>query len=202
MRHFKMATLTWQTFICLCRKMKKESWSTSFRSLRRRISRATQRTRSFVGHWDSRYCSWRMREMNWSVRFNFQATLQHWLDAAYCYRWVALSVSLSVMTTSPAKMTEPIEMLFALRTWVGPKNSKGSRSPWNGHFWGVTLGFSHVPPSTVSSDPDIGISPHAADQISDWPATEEVECHIKFSQWKIPLWCGLLSKFFDHLLKI
>jgi len=35
---------------------------------------------------------------------------------------VAWSVGLSVTLVSPATMAEPIEMLFALRTWVGPGN--------------------------------------------------------------------------------
>jgi len=35
---------------------------------------------------------------------------------------VAWSVGLSVMIVSPAKMAEPIEMLFGLRTLVGPRN--------------------------------------------------------------------------------
>jgi len=33
---------------------------------------------------------------------------------------------------------------------------------------------------------DVGISPHIVNYRSDWPAAEAVECHIKFSQWKIP----------------
>jgi len=33
---------------------------------------------------------------------------------------VGLSVGLSVTLVSPAKMAAPIEMLFGLRTWVGP----------------------------------------------------------------------------------
>jgi len=35
---------------------------------------------------------------------------------------VGLSVSLSVTLVSPAEMTEPIEMLFELRTRVSPEN--------------------------------------------------------------------------------
>jgi len=46
---------------------------------------------------------------------------------------------------------------------------------------------------------DIGISPHAIDQCSDWPAAEAIEYHIKFfCNEKSPLRCGLSSKFFDH----
>jgi len=33
---------------------------------------------------------------------------------------------------------------------------------------------------------DIGISPHAIDQRSDWPAAEAIECHIIFCNEKIP----------------
>jgi len=51
---------------------------------------------------------------------------------------------------------------------------------------GITWRFSHPPPSTVHSGLDVRISPHAVKQCSDWPATEIVECHIKFSQLKIP----------------
>jgi len=49
--------------------------------------------------------------------------------AAYCYRpssmvcmSVGLSVCLSVTLMSPAKLAEPIEMPFGLRTRVGPGN--------------------------------------------------------------------------------
>jgi len=41
-------------------------------------------------------------------------------------------------------------------------------------------GFSHTPSSTVSSGSYVGISPHAVDYRSDWPAAEAVECHIEF----------------------
>jgi len=34
---------------------------------------------------------------------------------------VGRSVYLSVTVVSPAKMAEPIEMLFGLRTWLGPR---------------------------------------------------------------------------------
>jgi len=44
---------------------------------------------------------------------------------------------------------------------------------------GVNSGFSNTPPSTIPSGPDVGISPHAVDQYSDWPAPEAVECHIE-----------------------
>jgi len=44
---------------------------------------------------------------------------------------VGLSVGLSVTVVSPAKTAEPIEMLFGLKTWVGPGNHvlDGSISP-------------------------------------------------------------------------
>jgi len=38
---------------------------------------------------------------------------------------VCLSVCLSVTIVSPAKMAEPIEMLFGVWTWVGPRNHGG-----------------------------------------------------------------------------
>jgi len=46
-----------------------------------------------------------------------------YIDAAYCYRLSSMvSVSLFVILVSPAKTAEPIEMLFGLRTRVGPEN--------------------------------------------------------------------------------
>ena len=50
---------------------------------------------------------------------------------------------------------------------------------------GLMSGLSHMPPSTVPSDPDVGISLYAVDQSSSWLAAEAVQCCIKFSQWKI-----------------
>ena len=70
-----------------------------------------------------------------------------------------------------------------------------------GTFEGMMSGFSRTP-STTPCGPDVRISPHAVGQRSNWPAAEAVKCHIKFSHWKIPLWCGLLSKFFDYLLYV
>jgi len=50
-----------------------------------------------------------------------------YVDAAYCYRpssVVCRSVCLSVCCTSePCKTAAPIDMLFGLRTVVGPRNS-------------------------------------------------------------------------------
>jgi len=57
-------------------------------------------------------------------------------------------------------------------------------------------------PSTVPSGCDVGVSPHAADQRSDWLAAEAVECHVKFSRLKSPMQCGLSSKLVDHLFLI
>jgi len=66
-----------------------------------------------------------------------------YVDAACCCRWssvVCLSVCVSVMIVSPAKMAEVMEMLFRLWTQVGPRNhvlSGGSISPMQrGQFWG------------------------------------------------------------------
>jgi len=42
---------------------------------------------------------------------------------------VCLSVSLSVTVVSPAKRVETIEMLFMLRSWVGPRNHVLDRGP-------------------------------------------------------------------------
>jgi len=52
---------------------------------------------------------------------------------------VGLSVGLSVTLVSPAKMAAPIELLFGLRTWVGPGNHvlDGVQiPPWEwANFW-------------------------------------------------------------------
>ena len=70
-----------------------------------------------------------------------------------------------------------------------------------GHFKADDVsGFSHMLLSTIPSGPDVGISRHAVNHCSNWPAVEAVDCHIKVSEWKILLQCGLSSKFFDHLL--
>jgi len=117
---------------------------------------------------------------------------------------VAWSFGLSVTTISPAKTAETIDMPFGMWTWVGPRDyvlDDESRSPnGNRHFWGDDVAIFLHTTSTIPSGPDVGISPHAIDQRSYWLATEAVECHIKFSQWKIPCDAASLSKFFDHLL--
>jgi len=46
-------------------------------------------------------------------------------------------------------------------------------------FEGMTSGFSDMPQSTVPNGADVGISPHAVGQHSDWPAAEAVKSHIK-----------------------
>ena len=95
-------------------------------------------------------------------------------------------VCLFVTTVSHAKTAKLIEMLFGIWTQMGLSNYV-----WNGIqilpregalLRGMTSGFSRMPPSTVHSGLDVGISPHAIDQHSDWPAAETVECYIKFSQ--------------------
>jgi len=50
------------------------------------------------------------------------------------------------------------------------------------HRKGMTSGFSHMPPSTIPSGPDVGISLLAVSQHSSWPAAEVVEYHVKFSE--------------------
>jgi len=54
----------------------------------------------------------------------------------------------------------------------------GQMPPQEG-FEGMTSGFSHMPQSTVLNDTDVGISPHAVGQHSDWPTAEAVKSHIK-----------------------
>jgi len=67
---------------------------------------------------------------------------------------------------------------------------------------GMTSGFSRMSPSTVPSGPNVRISPHAVDHHSNWPAVEAFAYHMTFPQWKIPLQCGLSSKFFDLLFNV
>jgi len=43
----------------------------------------------------------------------------------------------------------------------------------------------HMPPNTVPSGPDIGISPHAVNQCFNWLDAEAIECPIKLPQCKI-----------------
>jgi len=80
-------------------------------------------------------------------------------------------------------MAGPIKMPFGIKWAQGNIIRWRSRSlTRRGTFKGMTLGFSHLPRSTVPSGPDVGISPHAVNWHSDWPATEAVEFHISFSQ--------------------
>jgi len=59
-----------------------------------------------------------------------------YVDAAYCYRPSSVvCLGLSVTVVSPAKVAEPIEMLFMLRTQVCPWNhvlDGGPDPPWEG----------------------------------------------------------------------
>ena len=51
--------------------------------------------------------------------------MRHSVDAAYCYgrsSVVCLLVGLSVMTMSPAKTAEPIEIQFEMLSRMGPGN--------------------------------------------------------------------------------
>ena len=95
-------------------------------------------------------------------------------------------ISLSVTTISSAKMAELLEMPFRMWTQVDPTNyvlDGGPNIPREGApLRGMTSRFSHTLPSTVLNGRDIRISPHALDQLSDWSATEALQCHIKFSQ--------------------
>jgi len=99
-----------------------------------------------------------------------------------------VSVCLSVNDHNPCKTAEPIEMPFRMWIWVGLRN--------------YVIDWVQIPPreGELLRRNDVGISPHAVDQRFDWPATEAFECHTNFSQWKIPLRCGLWSKFFDYSL--
>jgi len=50
-----------------------------------------------------------------------RSTMYVCVEVVYCYRPSSV-VCLSVTLVSPAKVAELIEMLFGLRTWVGPGN--------------------------------------------------------------------------------
>jgi len=77
----------------------------------------------------------------------YAATSQHQLDAVYCYttEYNDLSVRLSVMTMSPAKIAKLIEIPFGTWSLVGPRNYvlDGTQIPQGKeHFWGgMTSGF-------------------------------------------------------------
>jgi len=45
-----------------------------------------------------------------------------YVDEVCCYRPSSVVCRSVTLVVSPAKMAEPIEMLFGLRTWVGPWN--------------------------------------------------------------------------------
>jgi len=72
-----------------------------------------------------------------------------------------LSVCLSVNTVSPAKTAEPIVMTFGMSIEVGLRDHVQIPHA-NRQFGGG----------------GVGISLHAVDQPSKWPAAEPVECHI------------------------
>jgi len=63
---------------------------------------------------------------------------RHSVNTAYCYRLGSMVCpSVSVVKVIPAKMAEPIEMLFGLRTLVGPRNHAldgATNSPWKGQL--------------------------------------------------------------------
>jgi len=65
-----------------------------------------------------------------------------YVDAAYCYLPSSV-VCPSVTVVSPAKIPEPIQMSFGLRTWVGPRNHLLDEGPdppiETGNFEGGTL---------------------------------------------------------------
>jgi len=51
----------------------------------------------------------------------------------------------------------------------------------------MTFTFFCMLSSSVSSGADVGISPHAVVQCSDWPAAQAVWRCVKFTQRKIPI---------------
>jgi len=70
---------------------------------------------------------------------------------------------------------------------AGPKENVVQIPPRKGHFWwGMTSGFSRTLQTTVPSGPDVGIFPRAVKQHSSCPTAEAVECHVRFSHWKVP----------------
>ena len=55
------------------------------------------------------------------------------------------------------------------------------------------MGFGSPNERDTFEGDDVGISPHAVDQRSDWPASEAVECHFKcFAKKKYP--CDAASR--------
>jgi len=72
-------------------------------------------------HW----CIWNMTLWDWNVYIIRPHHSTTYIDAAYCYQpscVVCRSVCMSVTLVSAAKMAEPTEMPFGLRTQVGPGN--------------------------------------------------------------------------------
>ena len=64
------------------------------------------------------------------------------IDAAHCYRPSSM-VGLSVKVISPAKMAEPVKMLFGFWTQVGLRNHVLDKGPdpsgQMGNFWGQDM---------------------------------------------------------------
>jgi len=89
----------------------------------------------------------------------------------------------SVKTMSPRKTAEPIEMSFKMGTQMGPRNhvlDGGPDPPREGTLLRGDVGIYPMP----LSGPDVGISLHAVNQHSKWPAAKAVGSRIKFSQRK------------------
>jgi len=64
-------------------------------------------------------------------------------------------------------------------TQVGPRNYALDQGPdlltGRALLRGMTSGFSYMLPCTISSGPNVGISLHAVDKHSDWPAAEALK---------------------------
>ena len=64
-------------------------------------------------------------------------------------RSVGLSIGLSATLVSPAKMAEPTEMPFGLRTWLGLRDhvlDGGSDPPWEG---AISVSYTHLTLPTI-----------------------------------------------------
>jgi len=117
-------------------------------------------------------------------QFSSMAILGHIAALARCGILTQIVVCQSVTTASPAKMAEPIEMLYGMWTQMGSRNKVLAGGPDPPMEWALlmTSGFSHMLPSTIPSGPNVGISPHAVDQRFDWLAAKAVRCHVKCCQ--------------------
>jgi len=107
---------------------------------------------------------------------------------------VILSVCWSVITVSPAKMAEPIEMPFGVWIrWAQGIMCYMSRSPMSrGTYEGDDIKIFQCSAEHQPCGADIGISSHTVDQRSDWPTAEAVECRAEFFSIKIHL-CNAAS---------